>query len=167
MSAQETRVIRGVCFFFVKPGGEEGDWAIHYDDFTWKNCSLPYCVKCGAWLDPPEYRGIVAEPTFIDPHTKNKIPPCAPDNHERGRGTLFLPKGIHILENGDRVRIFSPNEPSTIVWEGTINLEQHSPCKEWVYGWWIHADQKNTPRETWATFFFQHYPSEILITRET
>src|SRR3989344_1541964 len=70
-------------------------------------------------------------------------------------------EGLHILENGDRLTIFSPDNPTQVVWFGVISLRQYPPFTENVFGYWIHADQEGVDREVWATYFFKEYPAEL------
>lgn len=75
-------------------------------------------------------------------------------------------EGLHILENGDRLTIFSPDNPARIVWSGVISLRPHPLFTESVFGCWIHADQEGVDRETWATYFFEEYPAELIPIRK-
>jgi hypothetical protein len=62
-------------------------------------------------------------------------------------------EGLHYLKDGDYLRIFDREDPSQVVWEGTIRLRQHEPFAESAFGYWIHADHEGVPREEWAKFF--------------
>jgi len=73
--------------------------------------------------------------------------------------------GLHILRDGDRLTIYSPDQPDQIVWSGIIALQRHPLFTEHVHGgWWIHADQIGQDRETWAKYFFEEYPAELTST---
>ncbi|MDP2695647.1 MAG: hypothetical protein Q8O87_00105 [bacterium] len=74
--------------------------------------------------------------------------------------------GLHILEDGDSLTIFSPDDPSQIVWSGTISLHQYPSSIESVSGFWIHADQRGVDREIWARYFFDEYPAELVPVRK-
>lgn len=69
--------------------------------------------------------------------------------------------GLHILHNGDYLKIFNPEDPTNVVWEGEINLIQHPLFTEHVQDLWIHADQAGIDRETWAEYFLKEYPGEL------
>ncbi len=73
-------------------------------------------------------------------------------------------EGLHILEDGDRLTIFSPDNPTQVVWRGIISLRKYPLFTEDVFGIWIHADQENIDREVWATYFFKEYPAELVPT---
>jgi len=68
--------------------------------------------------------------------------------YQRKSNTLLVEqwdyKGLHILENGDRLKIIHPNE-KTIVWDGVIELKPFQLFTEHVNGVWIHADQNGFP----------------------
>lgn len=74
-------------------------------------------------------------------------------------------EGLYVLENGDRLTIFSPDDPEKIIWSGTISLNPYPAFTEHVFGFWIHADQKSTKREIWAKYFFEEYPAELIPIR--
>lgn len=67
---------------------------------------------------------------------------------------------LHILKNGNRLKIVHPTEKS-LVWDGMIDLEQFDLFTEDARGMWIHADQKGIPRDEWSTYFFDNYPAEL------
>lgn len=75
-------------------------------------------------------------------------------------------EGLHILENGDQLTIYSLDNPTQIVWSGTISLRQHLLFSERVFGFWIHADQEGIEREKWATYFLKEYPAELTFVRK-
>ncbi len=70
--------------------------------------------------------------------------------------------GLHILQNGDFLKIINPD--GSIYWEGTIKLKKHSPFTENAFGFWIHSDQKGISREKWALPFFKGYNG--ILTKE-
>lgn len=67
---------------------------------------------------------------------------------------------LHILKNGDRLKILNPTEKS-IVWDGVIDLIQFDLFTENVKGMWIHADQKGISRDEWSAYFLSNYPAEL------
>lgn len=76
-------------------------------------------------------------------------------------------EGLHVLKNGDKLTIFSPNNPEEVIWSGTISLNYYPVFTESVFGLWIHADQAGIDRETWAKYFFENYPAELTTNRES
>ena len=70
-------------------------------------------------------------------------------------------EGLHILKNGDKLKIFDPVEKS-IIWDGIIDLKQYNLFTEYTAnGCFIRADQKNISREKWANYFFNKYPAQL------
>jgi hypothetical protein len=157
--------LKGVCCFHSETGTEGGYWAFQDSRFITKNVPRPYCRKCGKYLDPQKYENL--EITRVLPLTQEvldgKEPSECPDGqHEREIGDSWSEDGLHILKNGDRLTIFSPENSSQIVWSGTISLRQYPPFTKDVFGFWIHADQKGVKRKTWAAYFFKKHPAELI-----
>lgn len=71
-------------------------------------------------------------------------------------------EGLHALCDGDRLTIYSPDNPQQVVWSGTISLRQHPQFTEHASGLWIHADQDGVARDTWAKYFFEEYPAKLV-----
>lgn len=69
--------------------------------------------------------------------------------------------GLHVLEEGDKLTIFSKENPAEVVWTGTISLRQFPVFSEEARGLWIHADQNSIARATWANWFLEGYPAEL------
>ena len=69
--------------------------------------------------------------------------------------------GLHVLKNGDKLIIYSKDDPSQIVWSGEIELEQYCPFTESVRGMWIHSDQRGIDRKIWADWFIKEYPAKL------
>jgi hypothetical protein len=71
-------------------------------------------------------------------------------------------EGLHILEDGDYLTIYSKDNPAEIVWSGKISLRKHPSFAKSVFGLWIHADQKGVDRKTWARWFVEEYPAKLI-----
>ncbi|OGG45395.1 hypothetical protein A2673_01240 [Candidatus Kaiserbacteria bacterium RIFCSPHIGHO2_01_FULL_50_13] len=71
--------------------------------------------------------------------------------------------GLHILKDRDVLTIYSKKGADTRVWSGTIELLEYPVFTEHAFGFWIHSDQKNVERKTWAAWFFNHYPAELIL----
>jgi hypothetical protein len=69
--------------------------------------------------------------------------------------------GLHILKDGDQLTIYNPQNNQEI-WSGNIDLIPYKPFKETAGQFWIHADQKNIERETWAEYFFKEYKAKLI-----
>lgn len=71
-------------------------------------------------------------------------------------------EGLHVLEDGDQLTIYSRDAPEEIVWEGEIALEAHPLFTEEAGGMWIHADQRGVSRDQWAKWFFEEHPARLV-----
>lgn len=69
--------------------------------------------------------------------------------------------GLHVLQDGDELTVYSRENPEEIVWEGTISLSPFTVFKEDAFGLWIHNDQMGIDRKTWATYFFKANPAKL------
>jgi hypothetical protein len=67
-------------------------------------------------------------------------------------------EGLYVLRDGDELTIFDKDEPSQVIWSGTIQLQRHDLFTEHASGMWIHADQEGIDRKVWASWFFKEYP---------
>ena len=74
--------------------------------------------------------------------------------------------GLHILEDGDNLKIYSKEKPEAAVWEGEISLQQLPLFTEHAGGLWIHADQNGIDRETWAGYFFNGHQAKLIPSRQ-
>lgn len=73
---------------------------------------------------------------------------------------MWAYEGLHLLKNGDRLKIYSKHD-TCVIWEGAIALIEYPPFTQEANGFWIHADQLGEDREDWAGFFFNQYPAEL------
>jgi len=85
---------------------------------------------------------------FIEPPTKDM---------PSGRWSY---DGLHLLEDGDQLTIYSKGSPRLVEWSGIIQLHQYPLFSEDASGMWIHADQVGVNRDWWAKFFFEDYAAE-------
>lgn len=161
-------MLKGVCCFHSETGTEGGHWAFQDSRYIRKNVPMPYCKKCGKYLDPHTSKTLRAvKAVLVQEIQKGKGPPECPDgDHERAIGDSWSYKGLHILEDGDLLTIFSPEDPRQVVWSGTISLRWHRLFSEHASGLWIHADQEGIDRKTWATYFFKEYPAALIPARK-
>ncbi|OGL73682.1 hypothetical protein A3C96_01370 [Candidatus Uhrbacteria bacterium RIFCSPHIGHO2_02_FULL_60_10] len=84
-------------------------------------------------------------------------PPAPGSQHEQ-----WSYQGLHVLEDGDRLTILSPDDRSRVVWTGVIKLRQLGLFKEDAGGLWIHADQEGVDRKIWSRYFFKEYPAKLV-----
>ena len=88
---------------------------------------------------------------------KNFIEPPTEDwPHEK-----WSYEGLHVLENGDQLTIFSKDHGG-VVWSGVIRLKQHPLFTESARGMWIHTDQEGIDRNVWARWFMEGYPATLV-----
>jgi len=71
-------------------------------------------------------------------------------------------EGLHILKDGDLLTIYD-KKTEIPVWHGEIKLKQHPLFTEHAFGFWIHADQEDVERDTWAKYFFREYLAVLAI----
>ncbi len=79
----------------------------------------------------------------------------------------WLREGLHLLKAGDRLTIYAKDEPTRVVWTGVIEFVWHPPFKQSVFNCWIHNDQVSIYRETWARWFFDEFPAELIPKAES
>ncbi len=79
--------------------------------------------------------------------------------------TSWSYEGIHILQNGDYLTIYHPDNKKE-VWSGIINLKQHDLFTEHASGMWIHADQIEIERDVWAEYFFKEYRARLIPAKD-
>ena len=78
---------------------------------------------------------------------------------------------IHTLKDGDKLTVFDKNNPTKIVWKGTVSLAQNpAPRTEGPFIFRvlarILAEQKGVDRETWSKWFLETYPAELFPAAE-
>lgn len=167
---KNSNTLKGVCFLFSETGTEGGVWAFQDSEFIAKDVPSPFCKKCGKYLDrQKKYKNlklIKALPVTQELLDGKEPPECPDGRHERGVGDTWSYEGLHILENGDQLTIFSPDNLTQVVWSGTISLRQHPLFTKDASGLRIHADQEGIDRKVWATYFFRKYPAKLIPIRK-
>ena len=157
--------IRGILHLWSETGTEGGHWALQDERFITKNTTRFSCKRCGAYWD----KGTQPDGPAVDDLTgekKNLLGGsyCAPGTHDF---QLICPEdwsyeGLHVLKDGDKLTIYSKDDPSAVVWSGKIRLRQYPLFTNSARGLWIHADQVGIPRKKWAEWFFKGYPAKLL-----
>lgn len=74
--------------------------------------------------------------------------------------------GLHVLENGDMLTIFSKEKPKKVIWSGIIALRTHKLFTRDASGHWIHADQEGIDRDIWARWFFDEHPAKLVPAKQ-
>ncbi len=87
-------------------------------------------------------------------------------DEEARREDRWSYEGLHILEDGDNLTIFSKENPEDIVWNGEISLQKHPSFTEHARGLFIHADQTDIDRDTWAEYFLGEHKAKLVSRRE-
>lgn len=164
---EPTDALNGVCCFHSETGTEGGYWAFQETRYIRKNVSRGYCKKCGKWLRKQDgaiqlKRVYLMDEEFQRTGKLTERPDCPDNAHEEEIGEAWDYRGLHVLEDGDRLTIYSKDNPNEIVWSGVVKLRQYPFFTEDASGFWIHADQDGVDRETWAQWFFEEHPATLI-----
>ena len=145
----------GILHFHSETGTEGGYWAFQDSQFITINTTRFSCVKCHKCWDKEKYpEGPIprsSDAIYMD----RSIPldqatglnfelpsECPPDQHD------FQPiskeswsyEGLQILENGDRLTIYSKDGPRKVLWSGKISLLNYPLFTLSVFGMWAHSE---------------------------
>ncbi len=66
--------------------------------------------------------------------------------------------------------VYDKEDPSKLVWEGTVAFETESHQEtnfygftgQAIFGLWCHGLQKTEDQEKWAEYFLQCYPMSLM-----
>jgi hypothetical protein len=167
-------VLEGVLFLHSETGTEGGYWAFQDSQYIQKDVPKGYCKKCGIYLKEQSGLIKIKSVTLLDKKTLCELEntgtiqdkqSCVNDEHEEDVGVSWSYEGLHILQNGDKLKIYSPKNNKE-VWSGMINLKQYDLRTEHASGYWIHADQIGIERNIWAEYFFKEYPAKLILSRD-
>jgi hypothetical protein len=81
-----------------------------------------------------------------------------------GKNVLWSYEGLHQLEDGDHLTIYSKRYPRSVLWSGIIKFDPLEPYKDQTAvsrGMWINQDQRGVDREVWEVFFHGCYPAKL------
>jgi hypothetical protein len=153
--------MRGVLCFHSETGTEGGYWAFQDGRHITTRVETR-CRRCGSWWNPE----IGEEPDGDDPIGDTGFVTRSCKKGEHDVGDVVVPswsyEGLNVLKDGDVLTIFDKADPTTVVWSGTIEFKGHPLFTEEADGYWIHADQVGVLRDTWARWFFEEYPAELV-----
>lgn len=172
---EQKHAYQGVCTFYSETGTEGGYWAFQDEKFIGIPDDTENCARCGYCRDYIEKRQpgtpiqVISFQPLLGALAGKNLNACLPGEHmwqlvsPDGRWSY---EGLHVLKNGDLLTIYSPEKPEEIVWSGVILLEQFSLFTQESFGCWIHSDQIGIERETWAKWFFEEYPGQLITKDE-
>jgi hypothetical protein len=175
--ANET--LRGILFFYSETGTEGGYWTFQDERFIKPNTTRMGCVVCGAYWDTEKSEAPPADTLSAEEREKRSssearrsitaasgrtLVYCEPGAHafEPISPETWSYEGMHELRDGDQLTIFDKNEPSTVIWSGTIALDRHKPFTKSIRNMWVHSEQKGVDPETWWQWFNDHHPAELV-----
>ena len=179
---EKLELLYGFLRFHSKTETEGGYWAFQDKRFIETNTTQFACSKCYRYWDkgeyphaPPNLNSESVVITKVIPLSETTIhsagdgsfqspPECPSDEHDF---QLICPQlesyeGLHPLENGDWLTIYSKSGDQTIVWSGIIKLLEYPPFTQEITGMWIHSDQEGVEREIWANWFLEGYPAALV-----
>ena len=156
--------LMGVLTFHSETGTEGGYWAFQDARFISPNTTRFHCKICGIYWDKEKN----SEAEILERgETFNRERPGGKTYCDRAahQFQLVWPEnwsydGLHILEDGDFISIYSPYD-GDVVWEGLIKLKQYPLYQEDLGGCWIHADQEGVERTLWGQWFIHGYQARL------
>ncbi|MDB9944395.1 hypothetical protein OAD26_00140, partial [bacterium] len=152
---EQTEPLHGVCSLYFETGTEGSFWAFQDEKFITTRPS-GRCEKCGASLgNHPQLN--------LFPDNDQQVAQCPLNEHKEGTDPDWSYEGLHILKNRDILIIYDKDCGTEIVWTGIIDLKQYPIFTESVNGVWIHSDQVGPDRETWARWFQEEYPAQLIV----
>jgi hypothetical protein len=165
------RSMRGSLVAYCETGSEGTWWAFMDERFSHIPDSSRRCRKCGTY--PPKKGASVLVATrsvpLSDLDENLTMPPTCeelapPEAHEfelaypDGRASY---DGLHLLESGDALTIFDPQERSRVVWQGVVDLSSNTTYEDEIAGLWIHNRQAGVDGETWLSWFEAGFPATL------
>jgi hypothetical protein len=73
-------------------------------------------------------------------------------------------EGLHMLNDGDHLRIYREEDPTQVVWEGAVKLrrvDSYGP-EGGTLGWRVHQKEDvGVGEETWFRWFLDELPAEL------
>ena len=87
-------------------------------------------------------------------------PICSNNEHEEYIGESWDYEGLHIIQNGDKLTIYNPDNKKK-VWSGVIKFKQDGVFKH-IYERQSYAYQKGIEKNVWANYFYKKYPAKLI-----
>jgi 3-dehydroquinate dehydratase len=166
MSKQSTdprTTVQGKLTFHSETGTEGGHWAIQDRRYIKENVTRYSCTKCGiAWDSEKQTQQDVIE--YVKNSSSSLLEGCRGCVHDfkLSPPELWSYEGLHVLKNGDFLKIYSKDNSKKTIWSGIILLHDHPLFTEHVNGMWMNTDQVGVNRDVWAKWFFEEYPAELM-----
>lgn len=147
------KAMLGYVHYFSEQGSEgRSCWAFQDERYIRKNVPSRYCGQCGKDIEeerPRKHSEQLELPGILY---------CLPGEHEvRIHDELWDYEGFYALENGDVLTIYDKNDPSRVVWFGTIQFD--------IGINYATATQEGIDHETWEEWFIKHYPARLIPNR--
>ena len=145
------RMLTGVCGVYFEHG--VGVFVIFQEEkYIWKEYALGYCKHCGKWLGDEHHETIKIAGIFPLDAEGNVItrPECPAGMHETEVGEVWREDGRHFLKDGDRLSVYSKENPDKLLWSGVVKLD----CAQFYH---VNVDQ-----ELWATWFREECPATLI-----
>lgn len=139
--------ISGLLVLSFEQGSEgRGCWSFQDERYIRKNIGRGYCRKCRKDLRPQKDQ----------PHPEQLpltgVLYCLPDEHEEEIGDQLDYKGLYSLEDGDHLTVYDKENPSEIVWSGTVKIGIN----------YVTSTQEDVEQERWTEWFAKNYPAALI-----
>lgn len=155
--ASDIETIDGVLSFHTETGTEGGYWA--FQDKRYISLVRPdYCNICGLYLGDDR--------DIINSANQKRLQSgkvCSKEIHDQLEEEQWSYDGLHILKNGDFLKIFLKDKSRHEIWAGDIHLQTYPPFQETVFALWIHSDQIGVDRKIWGSWFFNKHPATLVL----
>lgn len=154
------RKLKGICNFYFDQG-YDGCEAFQDSQFVAKDVPHGYCKKCGMWMTGTIGRNggthALSIYTLDDSHVSTQNPDCPEGAHEEEIRDVWQMAGFHVLKNGDKLEVYSRNNPEELVWSGIVDFA--NDCDG-------HRYQKGLDKRLWARWFFNEYPATLILAEQ-
>ncbi|HEY0010313.1 MAG TPA: hypothetical protein VGB97_00160 [Candidatus Paceibacterota bacterium] len=161
---EETKVpLTGVLHVHAETGSEGGFWAFQDDRFITENTTRFTCKQCHLYWD----KSAETEEQVLEKaakHGSEKQRTCE-HQFEVVSPMNWSYEGQRILATGDRLKIFSKDDPACVIWEGEVNVKNqdtaHYDKSGDFAGYGMHAEPVDLPEE-WPEWFSGGYRAELV-----
>ncbi len=157
------KTMKGVLDLYWETGTEGAYWVFEDDAYLSTRIETK-CRKCGRWWNPekPEF-----EPDGDKPIENTGLIMRSCKKGEHDVGPVEVPtrdyEGLHILKTGDRLTVYSKDDPSHVLWEGNVQLTPFTVYKDTWGAYWIHNKPKNIDIDVWGRYFLDGHPAQLII----